>query len=65
MPIVDEFVTLRRERVALVRKIDAAALHRSGVHGKVGELFVPDREGLARSSAESSGDRIQVLLART
>lgn len=40
--LVDEFVTLRRESVALVKKLDAAALRRSGVHSKVGELTVPD-----------------------
>ena len=40
--LVDEFVTLRRESVAMVKKLDAAALRRSGVHKKVGELFVPD-----------------------
>ena len=40
--LVDEFVTLRRESVAMVKKLDVAALRRSGVHRKVGELFVPD-----------------------
>jgi len=40
--LVDEFVTLRRESVALVKKLDSADLRRSGLHPKVGELFVPD-----------------------
>ena len=40
--LVDEFVTLRRESVAMVKKLDIAALRRSGVHRTVGELFVPD-----------------------
>jgi len=40
--LVDEFVTLRRESVGMVKKLDAAALRRSGVHATVGELFVPD-----------------------